>query len=138
MIVTKGKYIRTDEIIKRQSDAHIGIQEGENNPMHGKNHSSKSKELMGTNHADYSGSKHPQWKGGTKKYWNLQCKIRDDYTCQICGHREPEIMETDHILPQSLYPELKFEINNLITLCPNCHMRKTNRERRNKEYIEKE
>ena len=74
------------------------------------------------------------WKMGTAKYWNLQAKIRDDYTCQICGFREPEIMVADHILPKSMYPELKFEMNNLVTLCPNCHARKTQREKKIHNY----
>ena len=80
------------------------------------------------------GSQSSTWTGGNQKYWNRQCKIRDDYTCQICGFREPEIMVADHILPKSMYPELKFEMNNLVTLCPNCHARKTQREKKNKEY----
>lgn len=74
------------------------------------------------------------WKYGTQKYWNTQCKIRDDYTCQICGLREPEIMVADHILPKSMHPELKFEMNNLVTLCPNCHARKTIREKKQHNY----
>ncbi len=48
--------------------------------------------------------------------------------------REPEIMTADHILPKSMYPELKFELNNLITLCPNCHARKTIREKKIHNY----
>jgi hypothetical protein len=84
------------------------------------------------------GPNSPNWIVGTQKYWNDQCKIRDDYTCQICGFREPEIMNADHILPKSVYSELKFELNNLVTLCPNCHARKTIRERKTKQYKSKE
>ncbi len=68
------------------------------------------------------------WNGGTEKWWKNQAKIRDDYTCQICGVREPAIMQADHIKPKGRFPELGREINNLITLCPNCHARKTVRE----------
>ena len=81
-----------------------------------------------------SGSGSGTWEGGKIKYWSKQAKIRDDYTCQICGLREPDIMETDHIKPQSLYPELKCTLENLLTLCPNCHRRKTIRERKEKLY----
>jgi hypothetical protein len=78
------------------------------------------------------GSEHYLWVGGGPKYWAKQTKIRDDNTCQICGLKEPDIMVVDHIKPKSIFPELQFEINNLVTLCPNCHARKTQRERRQK------
>lgn len=73
------------------------------------------------------GLESPNYKDGhtiTRK----QILHRDNYTCQVCGFREPEIMEVDHIKPKSKFPELKYELNNLITLCPNCHRRKTNRD----------
>ena len=73
------------------------------------------------------------WKVGVSYPFVKKCVlIRDKYTCQNCNFSEPEIMEVDHIKPKSEYPELKKDMNNLITLCPNCHRRKTN-----KELIEK-
>jgi 5-methylcytosine-specific restriction endonuclease McrA len=68
------------------------------------------------------------WKGGNWRYWKRQALTRDDYTCQICGFREVEIMEVDHVKQKSKYPELMFVLENLLTLCPNCHRRKTIRE----------
>lgn len=56
--------------------------------------------------------------------------IRDDYTCQICGIREIGLVEVDHIIGSSLRPDLYSAISNLMTLCPNCHKRKTIRERK--------
>ena len=73
-----------------------------------------------------------KWVGGTWKYWRRETLIRDDYTCQICGLRDTEIMDVDHIKPKKSFPELVFELNNLVTLCPNCHRRKTIR---NKDYV---
>ena len=43
---------------------------------------------------------------------------RDNYTCVRCGKRGWDIA---HILPKGRYPELKFTIKNLITLCRDCH-----------------
>lgn len=69
------------------------------------------------------------WKGGVSYgFIKKTALIRDNYTCQVCGLRELEIMEVDHIKPKPLFPELFREIRNLVTLCPNCHRRKTNRE----------
>ena|SRR5260221_8127108 len=70
----------------------------------------------------------PRWKGGRESYLKREVRIRDDYTCQICGFREPEIMEIDHVLPKATNPHLTYNMDNLITLCPNCHRRKTIRE----------
>lgn len=74
------------------------------------------------------GEKNHHWSGGNWRYWKKQALIRDDYICQVCGFREVEIMEVDHIKPKSKFPELIFTLDNLVTLCPNCHRRKTIRE----------
>lgn len=81
------------------------------------------------------GPKNNCWNGGTEKWWKIKAKVRDDYTCQICGLREVEIMEVDHIKPKGRYPEFAKELNNLVTLCPNCHKRKTIRE--HKQQLDK-
>lgn len=52
--------------------------------------------------------------------------LRDNYTCQGCGLKDEEIVQVDHIKNSALFPELKENIDNLQTLCPNCHARKTN------------
>ena len=70
------------------------------------------------------------WKGEDMRWHNRQVLIRDDYTSQVCGLRDPEIMEVDHIKSQSKYPELRFAHENMMVLCPNCHARKSKREKR--------
>jgi len=72
------------------------------------------------------GENNPNWIGGG---WLRVRKIilaEQDYTCQSCRHREPEIMEVNHKLEKSQYPDLAHDKNNLEVLCPNCHRRKTN------------
>jgi|SRR3990167_6301904 len=78
------------------------------------------------------GENHYYWKGGKWKYIKRLVLIRDNFTCQICGMREDEIMVVDHIKPKSVFPELELESSNLIVLCPNCHARKTIREKKQK------
>lgn len=53
---------------------------------------------------------------------------RDNFTCKKCWLREPDIMEVDHIQERAIAPELKNRLNNLQTLCPNCHAKKTRNE----------
>lgn len=65
-----------------------------------------------------------------KCYWNRKMIVfaRDDFTCQICWLRDPEIMEVDHKIERAIAPDLKNSLWNLRTLCPNCHARKTRKE----------
>lgn len=73
-----------------------------------------------------SAGRNGNWAGGcSKTYLKRFVLKRDDNTCQRCGLREPEIMEVDHIIPKRIAPELMYNPDNLITLCPNCHRRKT-------------
>lgn len=68
---------------------------------------------------------------GSLKY---HAKVRDNYTCQICGLRDVEIMDVDHIKSKARNPQLRLELNNLMTICPNCHRRKTIRNKETNHY----
>ncbi|MGN7503564.1 MAG: HNH endonuclease [Alphaproteobacteria bacterium] len=51
-----------------------------------------------------------------------RCKKRDLYTCQGCSfHYNNSIVECHHLKPLSMTQETTTNINDLITLCPNCH-----------------
>jgi hypothetical protein len=64
------------------------------------------------------------------KYWMLAVKKRDSWKCRIgncdCGGR----LEAHHILPWRDYPELRYDINNGISLCVKHHPRKKKEEAR--------
>ena len=78
------------------------------------------------------GEKSHRWKGGvTKKnqiirnsveykLWREAVFKRDNFTCQFCGVRGYRL-QADHIRPFSLFPELRFALDNGRTLCKNCH-----------------
>jgi len=76
------------------------------------------------------GERHGMFKGGGKNYLTKFIKQRDNFTCQICGLRDEDIIEVDHKMPKKLYPNLAKDKSNLWCLCPNCHRRKTNKEKR--------
>lgn len=44
-----------------------------------------------------------------------------DYKCVICGKGGK--LQSDHIKPFALYPELRFDVNNGRTLCISCHIK---------------
>ena len=81
-----------------------------------------------------SGEEHYRWKGGITpmnqmirkseeyKLWRKSVFERDNYICIWCGKNGG--VEADHIKPFSLFPELRFAIDNGRTLCKECH-RKT-------------
>ncbi|HRF70293.1 MAG TPA: HNH endonuclease signature motif containing protein [Candidatus Pelethenecus sp.] len=118
------------------------------NMGHFSKHSEEAKNVMKTNHKGMTGRKQSKetiekirksqtgkqrpkgkdsygWKGGRIKYLVRETLKRDNYTCRVCGMKDEEIMEVDHILEKALGGKDEFE--NLQVLCPNCHARKTNR-----------
>ena len=71
------------------------------------------------------GEKNPRWNGHNEKLLIKMVLKRDNFTCQKCGLIEREILQVDHIIPVRISPEKYLDINNLQSLCPNCHARKT-------------
>ena len=76
------------------------------------------------------GEKAPCWKGGitaissnnlkTEEFRNLKKIVLSQYPlCAICGN--DITLHVHHIKTRREYPELVFEISNLITLCRKCH-----------------
>jgi len=71
---------------------------------------SKEKELIRLRHGiDY-------------KIWRSSCFKRDNFTCQVCGGIGGNIL-AHHLNNFSDFVELRFAIDNGITLCKSCHIK---------------
>jgi len=76
-----------------------------------------------------------KWKGGLTEInllernrkeaieWRKSVFERDDYACQLCGDNKGHNLNAHHIKHWAKYKELRFDINNGITLCKNCHIK---------------
>ena len=54
------------------------------------------------------------------KEWRKTVFERDNYTCQMCGKRGVKI-NAHHKNAYAYYPDLRYDIDNGITLCVPCH-----------------
>jgi hypothetical protein len=83
------------------------------------------------------GCKSLKWKGGLKRQqfrmsfeynmWRKAIFLRDNFTCQDCGDRHGKI-HAHHKKSFILFPELRTEMENGVTLCVACHKKEhTNR-----------
>ena len=57
------------------------------------------------------------------KAWRATVLKRDGYSCRKCGSKGTKYnpLQADHIKPWSLFPALRFDINNGRCLCRKCH-----------------
>lgn len=63
-------------------------------------------------------------------YWRKEVWTRDSFKCRLNGNDCSGRLEAHHILSWTEYPELRYIINNGITLCQAHHPRKRAEEKR--------
>lgn len=116
------------------------FEKGYNPPFSGK----KGAEIWG------SKENHPRWisdrsklkKSRSQAYdyayklWMREVKNRDGWKCKISNDDCSGRLEAHHILGWKSHPELRYEINNGITLCHLHHPRKRSEEERLSPYFQ--
>lgn len=102
-------------------------------PKCGKRKSSTSETCARCHLATIGGDGNPNWKGGitpenlrqrtSKRYkgWQQAVFERDAYTCQECGDARGGNLNAHHKKPWAKHPELRFDVDNGVTLCEKCH-----------------
>ena len=76
--------------------------------------------MRGETHGNYKGE-HNELQRSWSEYreWHKNVFERDNYICQQCGNGGK--IQAHHIHTWSKYLELRFDIDNGITLCEDCH-----------------
>lgn len=145
-----GIYIRTEEHKKKISDSMKGVMPKFIPNNKGRVVSEETKRKMSEVHKGkrasvetkikrseslkktYRTGGHPNWKGGINpvndtirksleyKLWHKACLERDDFTCQKTGQRGGKL-RVHHINNFADFPELRFAIDNGITLSLEAH-----------------
>lgn len=149
-IKNKGKK-RTEEFKENDRLTHLREKNsmfgkfGKKHPTFGKHWkwTEESKETLRKNHADISGEKHPNWKGGIsfEKYtidWTVtlrrSIRERDHYICQLCSTLQGDKAHSVHHID---YDKKNCDPKNLITLCIKCSSKVNFNREYWKEYFEK-
>lgn len=110
-------------------------------------HLGKSPTNKGIKRLDIRGEKHWNWQGGKYnnrhklntveyKQWVSDVFFRDNWTCQTCGIRGT-YLQAHHIKSWAHYPDLRFDVNNGVTLCVSCHKLTDNYKGRNIKNLER-
>ena len=53
--------------------------------------------------------------------WSKLVKERDNYTCQTCGDNQGRKLNSHHLNGWNAFPEQRFDLDNGVTLCTDCH-----------------
>lgn len=105
--------------------------------------------LTGRKRPELSGEKNPCWNPNREEVavnakrntiehrtWARAVKNRDGWKCRMKNKDCTDKIEAHHILPYSKYPELRYEINNGITLCKFHHPRTRDKETMMSPYFQ--
>lgn len=95
------------------------------------------KRLSEAKKGKYTGADHWNWKPNKEnsyqsertsykaKQWSKDVRERDNHTCVKCENKER--LHAHHVKSFKEYPELRYDLNNGITLCVSCHQKEHKR-----------
>lgn len=94
--------------------------------------SHEGRRVMSLRNSQLLGEKSLNWKDGKDeenirlrksqqaKEWRLQVFERDEYLCTECKTKGKKL-NAHHIKPWSIFPEFRYDLNNGLTVCVDCH-----------------
>lgn len=113
----------SDEFRKIVSDGHKGINAGDKAYQW-----ISDRSLLKDDHRDRGGQLHREW--------GKKVKERDNHKCRIADNNCDGRLEAHHILGWAEHPELRYEVNNGITLYHFHHPRKRKDEKELSPYFQ--
>lgn len=85
----------------------------------------RQRTARGERHYAYSHGKHQRDKCDRRtveyKRWRDAVYARDKYACQHCGDDRGGNLQAHHVESFADHPELRFAVENGVTLCRDCH-----------------
>jgi hypothetical protein len=120
-------YVMPETQKKNISLSHLGDKNSMNHP--GVREKQKMNVPKGANHYKWNPNREEIKKRDDRldyRYsdWRLEVYKRDNFTCKINNQDCEGRIEAHHILSYTKFPELRYDINNGITLCKYHHPRK--------------
>ena len=120
--VKKGR-ILSDETRRKLST----LNSGKNSACYGRKHTDEARRKMSLSKGG-DGDIERLKASRTKEYNQavkiaiLEAKKRDEHTCQRCGSTKGK-MHGHHVKQRSKHPDLATDLDNIITLCVDCHIK---------------
>ena len=118
---TKGHYKRDNSYIGKMNktlehrEKNSESKRGKKNSMYGRRGKLSPRYI----HGKASEAK-LEWGRSEWKEWRRKVFERDNFVCRICG-KKGGTLNAHHIKKRSLFPELKYNVDNGITLCKSYH-----------------
>lgn len=53
--------------------------------------------------------------------WSLLVRLRDNFTCYVCGRTCRKSAEAHHVYPKASHPERAYDLENGVTVCQDHH-----------------
>lgn len=143
---SKGKFIKGHIVPQRIKEKMRLAKRGRTPWNKGKKCPQISAKLKGKPNFKMRGANNPHWKGGKtvedkalrmsleSKEWRRKIFERDAFTCQVC-RQVGVYLEAHHIKSWANYPELRFELDNGVALCLDCHSKTDNYKGRKKGNV---
>ena len=130
-------YERTEAHRKNLSDI-AKKRTGDKNPFFGKKHTEENRIKKSKEARERTGKRNPNYRHGNYERRPRDFKIaefkplrnfvfnRDNYTCSYCGAMGGHL-HAHHKIPYWICKEAYLDINNLTTVCSNCHFEKAHK-----------
>lgn len=119
---TKGISALTRQKMSQSKLGHVAT--NKNKPMNLEQKIKLSCANQGIKEAEFSGFTTSLSKIEREKLYKLnlhrECFERDNFMCQACNRQGGEL-NAHHVESWKFHPDLRYDINNLITLCKRCH-----------------